>query len=149
MQTKVLLEILQQNRFNSSVTFKEINTKNVNFRLNEKTASAGFIYRHIGETINTLGQYLGFETNVEDTTMGKTDTGKKYDTETSAKLIEQGYNKLKNVIKNSSDKDWLEEIETPLFGKISKIRLLSIILFHISHHCGQIASAIVKGKTSD
>ena len=146
MQIRILLEILEQNRFNSSVTFKAINNDNVNFRLNEKTASVGFIYRHIGETINTLGKDLGFETNVEDSTMGKTDTGKKYDMETSAKFVEQGYNQIENVIKNSADKDWLEEIETTLFGKISKIRLLSIILFHISHHCGQMASAIVKGK---
>ena len=71
MQTKVLLEILEQNRFNSSITVKDIDSENVKFCLNEKTASVGFIYRHIGETINTLGQYLGFETDAEDTTMGK------------------------------------------------------------------------------
>jgi len=44
------------------------------------------------------------------------------------------------------DKDWIEEIDTTWFGKISRIKLLSILLFHNSRHCGQISSAILKGK---
>lgn len=145
MQKDILFEMLEQSRFNCSYTIKDINTENVNFRLNDKTASVGFIYRHIGETTNTLGQFLGFETDVKTITVGQTDTGKKYDLETSHLLFEQGYTKLKDIINNTSDKDWLEEIDTPFLGKTSKTKLLSFILFHNSHHCGQIASAIVKG----
>lgn len=146
MQKDILLEMLEQNRFNCSYTFKDINTENVNFRLNEKTASVGFIYRHIGETTNTLGQFLGFEIDVQPTTIGQTDIGKKYDLETSHLLFEQGYARLKDIIKNTPDKDWLKEIDTPFLGKTSKTKLLSFILFHNSHHCGQIASAVVKGS---
>lgn len=149
MQQDILLEMIEQSRLNCSYTFKDINTENLYFRLNEKTASVGFIYRHIGETTHTLGRFLGFETDVQASTIGQTDTGKKYDMETSCMLFEQGYTKLQNLIKNTPDNNWLEEIETPFLGKISKTRLLSFILFHNSHHCGQIASAITKGSKTE
>ncbi|MES2417074.1 MAG: DinB family protein [Bacteroidota bacterium] len=146
MQKEILLEILDQNQSNCAFTFKDINEENINFRLNENTASVGFIYRHIGETTNTLGRFLGMETDVMDTTMGQLDNGQRYDLEMSHKLMEQGYKMLAALIKNLPDEDWLEEVEASFFGKISRIRLFSIVLFHNSHHCGQIASAIVKGK---
>ncbi|MDX6188671.1 DinB family protein [Flavobacterium sp. Fl-318] len=146
MQKEMLLALLDQNRSNCYATFKNISAENIRFRLNEKTASVGFIYRHIGETALILGQSFGIETNVENTTIGQSDTGKEYDLQTSRALLEQGYKALEAVIENSSDKDWFEETEAPFLGTVSRIRLLSIILFHNSHHCGQIASAIVKGN---
>lgn len=146
MQKEILLEMLDVNHYNCSFTFKDITTENVNYRLNEKTASVGFIYRHIGEVTNTLGQFLGFETDVKDTTLGQTDTGKEYDLKTSQMFFQEGYDKIHEVIKNSADEDWLKIIDAPFFGLITKMKLLSIILFHNSHHCGQIASAVVKGR---
>lgn len=146
MQKEILLSLLDQNRKGCRATFKHINEENIHFRLTEKTASVGFIYQHIGETANILGQSFGFETNVENTTIGQSDTGKNYDLQTSHQLIEQGYTILEDAIQNCADTDWLEEIEAPFFGAIQRIRLFSIILFHNSHHCGQIASALVKGN---
>ncbi|MDQ8014456.1 MAG: DinB family protein [Flavobacterium nitrogenifigens] len=146
MQKEILFGLLDQNRKGCQATFKNITEKNATFRLTEKTASVGFIYQHIGETANILGQAFGTETNIENTTIGQSDTGNKYDLETSHQLIEQGYQMLENTIQKSLDSDWLEEIEAPFFGKIQKLKLFSIILFHNSHHCGQIASAIVKGN---
>ena len=146
MQKDILPEILEQNEFTSSFALSKINSENVNFRLNEKTASVGFIYRHIGETTNTFGQFLGIKTDIVNTTLLQTDTGKTYDIETSRILVEQGYLMLEKLINETSDEDWLKKIETPFFGTISKIRLFAHILFHISHHCGQISSAIAKGK---
>ncbi len=138
--------MLEQNKFTSSFSLNQINSKNVNFRLNEKTASVGFIYRHIGETTNTFAQFLGIKTDVVNTTLAQTDTGKTYDIETSRTLVEQGYLTLEKLINETSNNDWLEKIETPFFGTITKIRLFAHALFHISHHCGQISSAIAKGK---
>ena len=120
MQKEILLEILKRNRFNCYHTFKDINTENERFRLNEKTASVGYIYRHIGEYLSAL--------------------------EMSRKIMDQGFNSLENLIESASDEAWLEKIDTPFFGNISRIELFSVILFHNSHHCGQIASAIVKGN---
>jgi len=146
MQKDILLTVAEQSRMDCYKILKDINADNVDFRLTNQTASAGFIYRHIGETTNLLGQFFGYETDVEGTTMGQPDTGKQYNLETSRMFFEKGYITLEKIINNTSDKDWLEEIETSWFGRISRIKLFSITLFHNSHHCGQIASAMAKGK---
>lgn len=146
MQKEILSEMLEQNKFTSSFSLKQINAENVKFRLNEKTASVGFIYRHIGETMNTFAQFLGIKTDLVNTTLGIIDTGKDYDIETSRKLVEQGYATLERLIKETSDEKWLEKIETPFFGTTTKIRLFAHTLFHTSHHCGQISSTITKGR---
>lgn len=147
MQKEILFQMLEQNRKDCSYFCKNINAENIDFRLTGHTASVGFIYRHIGETTNLIGQFFGYQTDVEGTTIGQTDTGKHYDLETSRKYFENGYNTLEKLVANTSDQEWLEEIETTWFGKISRIKLLSILLFHNSHHCGQISSAVLKGST--
>lgn len=146
MQKEILLQILEQNRMDCSHFCKNINAENVDFRLTEQTASVGFIYRHIGETTNLIGEFFGYETEVIGTTMGQKDMGIQYDLEISLSYFEKGYNILKELIVNTADKEWLEEIDTTWFGKITRIKLFSILLFHNSHHCGQISSAILKGK---
>jgi len=146
MQKEILLQMLEQNRMDCSHFCKNINSENIDFRLTEQTASVGFIYRHIGETTNLIGEFFGYETDVEGTTMGQKDTGIQYDLEVSRAYFENGYNTLKKLIVNTTDNEWLEEIDTAWFGKISRIKLFSILLFHNSHHCGQISSAVLKGK---
>jgi len=146
MQKEILLQILEQNQMDCSHFCKNISAENRDFRLTEQTASVGFIYRHIGETTNLIGEFFGYETDVEGTTMGQKDTGIQYDLETSRAYFENGYNTLKELVVNTADKEWLEEIDTTWFGKISRIKLFSILLFHNSHHCGQISSTILKGK---
>lgn len=146
MQKEILLQMLEQNQKDCAHFCKNINEENTNYRLAEQTASVGFVYRHIGETTNLIGQFFGYETTVKGTTIGQIDTGKQYDLETSRQYFEDGYTTLKKLINDKADKDWLDEIDTAWFGKISRIKLLSVLLFHNSHHCGQISSAITKGK---
>ena len=146
MQKNILLQMLEQNQKDCSFFVKNINIENVNFRLAEQTATVGFIYRHLGETANLIAQFFGHKTTAEGTTIGQTDIGKPYDLETSRLLLEQSYNTFEEIINETTDQQWLEEIETTWFGKISRIKLFSIALFHNSHHCGQISSAILKGR---
>ncbi len=146
VQKAILKEMLEQNKFTSSFSLNQINSDNSKLRLNERTASVGFIYRHIGETMNTFAQFLGIKTDVVNTTLAKTDIGKTYDVETSRTLVDKGYSTLEKLINETPAGGWLEKIETPFFGTTTKIRLFSHTLFHISHHCGQISSAIAKGK---
>ena len=146
MQKQILLQIVEQNRKDCFRILKKINTDNADFRLTEQTASVGFIYRHISEATNLMAQFFGYETDIEGTTMGQADTGKDYDLETSRKLVEEGYATLEKLINETTDDEWLEEVDTSWFGTLSRINLFAITLFHNSHHCGQIASTIVKGK---
>jgi uncharacterized damage-inducible protein DinB len=146
MQKEILLRMLEQNRMECSGNIKNINPENAAFRLTQQTASVGFIYRHIGETANLLGHFFGYETEVAGTTLGQTDSGKEYDLDTSRTLFEQGYATLEKLVHDTPDEEWLGIIDTAWFGSVSRIRLFAITLFHNSHHCGQIASAIVKGK---
>ena len=148
MQKEILLQILEQNRFTSHFSFDRVTEENAALRLNEKTASIGFIYRHIGETINLFGQFLGIPTDVKNSTIGKTDDGQVFDVNYSRELIARGYEMLKTLVENSSEEDWLKPVDTPFFGTVPRIRLFAHILFHNSHHAGQISLTLAKGTST-
>ena len=132
----------------SHYSLDRVSTENVDFRLNEQVASIGFIYRHIGETMNLFTTFLGLETDVRNTTMGFTDTGQGKDVAKSRELVKQGYDLLWQLIETTPDEDWLSMIDTPFFGKVTRLRLFSHILFHNSHHAGQISLTLAKGSVT-
>lgn len=146
MQKEILLNILEQNKTTCSFAFGKITSENSDFRLSEQTSSAGFIYRHIGETINLFGTFFGVSTEIKNTTMGENDDGRDYDLGESKEFIEKGFEMLQNLIENSTDSDWLKIIETPFFGDVPRIRLFAHVLFHTSSHAGQISMILAKGK---
>lgn len=148
MQKELLLEMLAQNKTSCSYAFDIMTDENSGYRLNEKSASAGFVYRHLGETMNLFGLFFGVQTDIQNTTMGQQDTGQNFDLKTSRLYVEKGYEMLENIIRNTSDIAWLETIETPFFGTISRMRLLSHILFHNSYHAGQISLTLSKPQSS-
>ncbi|HEY4008938.1 MAG TPA: DinB family protein, partial [Acidobacteriaceae bacterium] len=61
-------------------------------------------------------------------------------------LIARGYESLRSVVENSNDEDWLHPIDTPFFGTVPRIRLFAHVLFHTSHHAGQISLTLSKGR---
>jgi len=146
MQKQLLSEMLKQNQFTSSFSLGRVSEENASLRLNENTASIGFIYRHIGETINLFGQFLGIPTDVSNTTIGQIDKGQHYDVDYSKDLIERGFQALNHLVENSPEEDWLTPVETPFFGTVSRIRLFAHALFHTSNHAGQISLTLAKGK---
>lgn len=145
MQKELLVEILVQNQLTNSFAFEKITDENLHKRLNEQAASVGFIYRHIGETMNLFGYFFGIPSEVPNTTMGQQDIGQDFDLATSQSYVAKGYEMLKQLVEETIDEDWLTEIDTPFFGKTSKIRLFSHVLFHNSHHAGQISLTLSKG----
>jgi uncharacterized damage-inducible protein DinB len=145
MQKEILLEIVKQNQFTSHFSLDQVSEENASLRLNDKTASIGFIYRHIGETMNLFGQFFGIPTGVINTTMGQIDNGQGIDVEYSRQLISRGYGALRDLLENSADEDWLKPVDTPFFGTVTRIRLFVHVLFHNSHHAGQIAMTLAKG----
>jgi uncharacterized damage-inducible protein DinB len=147
VQKDVLLEMVKQNQHTSHFSFDKVTEETANLRLNDETASIGFIYRHVGETINLFVQFLGVPTNVENTTIGRVDTGQhQADTRHSRELIARGYQSLQHLVENSSEKDWLKPVDTPFFGTVSRARLFAHALFHTSHHAGQIALTLSRGR---
>ncbi|MDO1449984.1 DinB family protein [Rhodocytophaga aerolata] len=145
MQKEVLLDMLTQNRYTCSGAFDTITQDNAHLRLNGQTASAGFIYRHVGETMNMFGLFFGIPTDVQSTTMGKPDTGQGQNVEESRQLVEQGFAMFRKYVENTPDSAWLETVETPFFGTVSRARLFSHVLFHNSHHAGQITLTLKRG----
>lgn len=146
MQKDVLLDIVKQNQVTSHFSFDRVTEENARLRLNDQAASVGFIYRHIGETMNLFGQFFGVPTDVKNTTMGQTDTGEHYDVSQSRALIERGYQMLRNLAETGSEEDWLKPVDTPFFGTVSRARLFAHVLFHNSHHAGQISMTLSKGS---
>lgn len=146
MQKEMLLDIVKQNQLTCSISFNKLTAQNAGWRLNPQAASAGFIYRHIGETIHLFGTFFGLPTEVKNTTMGQTDTGQGEDIAASHLLVEKGFDMLKNYVESTPDTAWLDAIQTPFFGTVSRVRLFSHILFHNSHHAGQIALTLSKGR---
>jgi len=146
MQKDILLEILKQNQFTSRFCFDRVSEDNANLRLNADAASIGFIYRHIGETINLFGQFLGAPTDVTNTTIGQIDIGQHSDVRQSRELIERGYRMLQDVVEHSTDEDWLKPVDTPFFGTVSRARLFAHTLFHTSNHAGQISLTLARGR---
>lgn len=146
MQKELLQNILEQNKFTCSFTFNKLTSENEDFRLTENSASAGFYFRHIGEIIFLLASFLGVQSDVQNTTMGETDSGQGNDVESSKELVEAGFVLLDKLVDETSEATWLETIETPFFGTVTRIRLFSHILYHNSNHCGQISLILAKGK---
>jgi len=145
MEKTFLQNILEQNKMTCSYSFNRISNENTDLRLNRQAASIGFIYRHIGETMNLFVTFLGLKTEVQNTTMGRTDTGQGKNMEENNRLVKAGYNLLEQIIETMPEEDWLGTIDTPFFGKVTRLRLFSHILFHNSHHAGQISLTLSKG----
>jgi uncharacterized damage-inducible protein DinB len=133
----------------SDYSFTRITNENAGMRLNPKAASIGFIYRHIGETMNMFTGFFGINTGVQNTTMGQTDTGQGKNVDESRQLVNQGYDLLAQLIETAPPESWLGLIDTPFFGKVTRVRLFAHILFHNSHHCGQISLTLSKGELVD
>jgi uncharacterized damage-inducible protein DinB len=146
MQKEILLEILKQSQSTSHFSFDRVSEENASLRLNANTASVGFIFRHIGETMNLFAQFFGIPTDVKNTTIGQTDKGQEFNVEYSRELIARGYGVLKDLVENSTDEEWLKPVDTPFFGTVSRIRLFVHVLFHNSHHAGQISMTLAKGS---
>jgi len=139
-------DLLIQNQLSCQFAFNELSSENIQYKLTEQAASAGFIYRHIGETMILFGYFFGFPPEVPNTTMGATDIGQGNRLEESRELVEKGYALLKSIIDDNSDSDWQNMIETPFFGTVTKARLFAHVLYHTAYHAGQISLTLKKGS---
>jgi uncharacterized damage-inducible protein DinB len=146
MLRAVLREMVIQNQFTSHFCFDRVSDENASLRLTDDAASVGFIFRHIGETMNLFAQMLGKATDVKNTTIGERDRGDPYDVAHSRELIERGYRVLRELVEDTPDEDWLKPIDTPFFGAVSRVRLFAHALYHTSNHAGQISLTLAKAS---
>ena len=140
-------ELLIQNQVSCYFSFSALNAQNLHYRLNDQAASAGFMYRHIGETMHLFGYFFGLPPEVPNTTMGMTDTGQGDNLAESHKLIEQGYTLLQRIIDQTAETDWQQVVDTPFFGSVSKAKLFAHVLYHNAYHAGQIALTLKRGQS--
>ena len=146
MIQNILREILEQNLKTCSYTFNEIKEENLSYRLNNKTATVGFIYRHIGEIMLLYGNFFGIPSRIQNTTMGQQDEGQGKNLKESEELIENGFKMLHQIIETTEEESWRDLIDTQFFGKVSKSKLFSHILFHNTYHAGQIGLTLKRAE---
>lgn len=146
MIQNILREILEQNLKTCSYTFNEIKEENLSYRLNNKTATVGFIYRHIGEIMLLYGNFFGIPSRIQNTTMGQQDEGQGKNLKESKELIKNGFKMLHQIIETTGEESWRDLIDTPFFGKVSKSKLFSHILFHNTYHAGQIGLTLKRAE---
>ena len=146
MIQNILREILEQNLKTCSYTFNEIKEENLSYRLNNKTATVGFIYRHIGEIMLLYGNFFGIPSRIQNTTMGQQDEGQGKNLKESKELIENGFKMLHQIIETTEEESWRDLIDTPFFGKVSKSKLFSHILFHNTYHAGRIGLTLKRAE---
>lgn len=146
MIQNILREILEQNLKTCSYTFNEIKEENLSYRLNNKTATVGFIYRHIGEIMLLYGNFFGIPSRIQNTTMGQQDEGQGKNLKESKELIKNGFKMLHQIIETTVEESWRDLIDTPFFGKVSKSKLFSHILFHNTYHAGQIGLTLKRAE---
>uniref|UniRef100_UPI004048E84C DinB family protein n=1 Tax=Algoriphagus sp. TaxID=1872435 RepID=UPI004048E84C len=146
MEKELFSDLLKQNIQSCSYAFDAITEENSSYRLNENTASVGFILRHVAETMALFGYFFGIPTDATNTTMGTQDTGQGKDLSTSRELLQKGYALLEQIISSTPSECWFEPVETPFFGTVSKARLFSHILYHNSYHAGQVALTIKRAS---
>ena len=146
MEKELFSDLLKQNIQSCSYAFDAITEENSSYRLNENTASVGFIFRHVAETMALFGYFFGIPTDETNTTMGTQDTGQGKDLSTSRELLQKGYALLEQIISSTPSEGWFEPVETPFFGTVSKARLFSHILYHNSYHAGQVALTIKRAS---
>jgi uncharacterized damage-inducible protein DinB len=146
MHTKAILtEILAQCRSNCYRVYDKLTPENALLKLNDSTASIGFIFRHTGETMHMLCTFLGYETQVKNSTMSFVDEGQGVNIDESRMLVDSGFRLLESIIESSSEDSWLDNVDTPFFGTVSRVRVFSHIMFHNSYHLGQIGLSLRKG----
>ena len=146
MEKELFSDLLKQNIQSCSYAFDAITEENSSYRLNENTASVGFIFRHVAETMALFGYFFGIPTDATNTTMGTQDTGQGKDLSTSRELLQKGYALLEQIISSTPSEGWFEPVETPFFGTVSKARLFSHILYHNSYHAGQVELTIKRAS---
>lgn len=149
MQRELLRQLLEQNKQSCNYAFEMVTPLTAVYRLNNKAASVGFIYRHVGETLNLFGFFLGKPTEVKNTTMGATDQGQGADAGQSRALVAEGYAMLDSLVEEQADAWWFDLVDTPFFGNIPRIRLFAHTLYHNSHHAGQIALSLSRGNPGE
>jgi uncharacterized damage-inducible protein DinB len=95
--------------------------------------------------MNLLMKFLDIPTDIKNTTMGFKDEGQGLAYTESLEMVEYGYEKLRKYVAETPEGSWTEVVETPFFGKLSKMRLFTHVLMHNSYHVGQVALTIAKG----
>lgn len=53
---------------------------------------------------------------------------------------------LHQIIETTEEESWRDLIDTPFFGKVSKSKLFSHILFHNTYHAGQIGLTLKRAE---
>lgn len=142
----ILLALLDQYILSNSFALNQLKPENGSLKLNDQSASAGFMLRHMAETTDLFGFFPGLPPRFGNTTMGASDTGQGREVEESHEMLRLSLEKLREYLLTASDGELQQDIDTPFFGTVSRLRLIGHVLFHNSYHSGQIGLTLRRAE---
>ena len=125
----------------------KLTPENSMFRISPESATAGFYMRHIGEALHSLA-HIGFQTGMSfqpQTLRVPNDPGHAFDLSETKQYVDSGFDLMRKIV-NEMPAANVDDVFQTLFGEQSLLSMVSFMMNHSSHHCGQIELTIKKGK---
>lgn len=144
----MMLKMWKMGRSRLDSQLQQIRDEDLLKRLHDKSASAGWLLRHIAEVELMFAKNV-FERDlkVKAKTIGSIakDRGQFNKLSPLLDLIQRAEQELGEAIKTTTD--WDETVTTAEFGTVTKSEALARIMTHTAYHAGQLALALKYGRT--
>ena len=128
-------------------TLEKLTDEHLRFKLNDTTASLGFLMLHIGESQMSLANiFYGAVPDFKATySYAATDDGKEIPLALIRKTLTESGEVVLEAIEKFSDAQWAETVDTR-FGALSRFDALAFIINHSAYHHGQAVLTLKRGQ---
>lgn len=143
--TELYLQTWIEARTRFSKLLNNLNDTDLVKKLQYTKNTVGFLIRHIADVELLFAKNVFGATTVKvaaKTVIAQQDTGEWTDLAELLEYQQYAFDKLKAIIEEQKEEDWLQSITTKEFGTKTKAEALGRIISHTAYHAGQLALII-------